>query len=77
MAEPRTKHELKTCPRCGRVFECKLNNPVHCDCALVMLDEETRVAIQGRFRDCLCLACLTALAAGADLDGALGPGRGG
>ncbi len=69
MPELQTKHEVKTCPRCGRVFECKLNNPVHCDCARVTLPEETLLAIQQRYRDCLCLRCLTDLAAGADLAG--------
>ena len=63
----RSKHELKTCPRCGRVFECRLNDPVHCDCARLQLSAETLSAIRERFQDCLCRACLTALAAGADL----------
>jgi hypothetical protein len=67
MSVSRSKHELKACPRCGQVFECKLNNPVHCHCAGLQLSEETLCAIRERFRDCLCLACLTALAAGADL----------
>ena len=70
MPARQTKHEIKTCPRCGRLFECKLNNPVHCDCARVVLPEETMLAIQERFRDCLCLACLTELAGGADPAGA-------
>ncbi|WP_295585900.1 cysteine-rich CWC family protein [uncultured Lamprocystis sp.] len=65
MVERRIKHEIKTCPRCGRVFECKLNNPVHCECAGVHLSEETLLRIQEQYRDCLCLSCLTALAAGA------------
>ena len=67
MSEPRGKHEIKTCPRCGRPFACRSHNPVHCDCARVTLDEGTLGAIEGHYRDCLCLACLTALAAGADL----------
>lgn len=62
MAECWIKHEVKTCPRCGRVFECKLNNPVHCECAQVHLSEETLLRIQEQYRDCLCLSCLTALA---------------
>ncbi|WP_295384809.1 cysteine-rich CWC family protein [uncultured Thiodictyon sp.] len=56
---------MKTCPRCGRAFECKLDDPVHCDCARVELSAPTRSAIQAYYRDCLCLNCLTALAAGA------------
>jgi hypothetical protein len=58
------KHELKTCPRCGRTFECKANNPVRCNCALVELDEERLDAMQRRYSDCLCLDCLRAIAAG-------------
>jgi len=64
MVELWIKHEIKTCPRCGRVFECKLNNPVHCECAQVHLSEETLLRIQEQYRDCLCLSCLTALAGG-------------
>jgi hypothetical protein len=68
MSDPRTKHEIKTCPRCGRAFECKVNNPAHCDCAQVQLTEETVLALEGRYQDCLCLTCLTALAAGESMN---------
>ena len=64
MSDPKTKHENKTCPRCGRSFECKVNNPVHCDCTRVDLTEETLLKIEGQYLDCLCLACLTGLAVG-------------
>ncbi|WP_295443221.1 cysteine-rich CWC family protein [uncultured Thiodictyon sp.] len=69
MADLGTAPEIKVCPRCGRVFECRRNDPAHCDCARVELCAATRSAINGRYRDCLCLPCLTALAAGADLAG--------
>jgi hypothetical protein len=69
--EPRSKHEIKTCPRCGLSFECKLNNPVHCGCARVHLSDDLLLRIQEQYPDCLCTACLTALVAlgvGAALD---------
>jgi hypothetical protein len=66
-----TKHEIKTCPRCGASFECKLNNPVHCQCAGVELDEDQLLAIAEHFPDCLCVSCLRAIAAG----DAVAPGR--
>jgi hypothetical protein len=69
MSEPQTKHEIKTCPRCGQAFECKANNPVYCDCARVQLTENALLAIECRYRDCLCLTCLTALAAGGSVEG--------
>ena len=69
MSEPHTKHEIKTCARCGRAFECKVNNPAHCDCARIQLTEDTLLRIEGRYRDCLCLACLTDLAAGESIGG--------
>lgn len=64
----RPKHEIKTCPRCGLDFECKLNNPVHCGCARVHLSDDLLLRIQEQYPDCLCTACLNALGAGAGLD---------
>ncbi len=61
------KHEEKTCPRCGRTFECKANNPVRCECALVELDDRALQALHGCYADCLCLDCLRAIAAGQGL----------
>lgn len=69
MPDTRTSLEIKACPRCGRALECRRNDPVHCDCARVELSAALRSAIRGRYRDCLCLPCLTALAAGAELAG--------
>lgn len=59
--ELKTKHEIKTCPRCGRLFECKLNNPLHCQCAGVTLSERQLNYIQEIYEDCLCVHCLNAL----------------
>jgi hypothetical protein len=62
------KHEEKRCPRCGRTFECKLNNPVHCGCAEVELTEDLADELGLAFDDCLCADCLREIANG-------GPGR--
>jgi hypothetical protein len=59
-----TKHEIKHCPRCLATFECKLNNPVHCGCAAVEIDEDRLLAIAEHYRDCLCADCLGEIAAG-------------
>lgn len=58
------KHEEKTCPRCGRVFECKVNNPLRCDCSEVELSDAALHEIHGCYPDCLCLECLVAISAG-------------
>lgn len=59
----KSKHEIKACPRCGVRFECKLNNPVHCDCAELSLSKDLLEQIEGHYRDCLCIRCLSAIQA--------------
>jgi hypothetical protein len=68
-----TKHEDKTCPRCGQRFECKLNNPVHCGCADIEIGREALEEIALSYDDCLCAACLREVAEGGP--GALAPGN--
>lgn len=58
-----SKHEQKTCPRCGADFECKLNNPMHCQCAGIELSERLTDQLAAHWHDCLCAACLRELAA--------------
>lgn len=58
-----SKHEIKTCPRCGAVFECKVSNPVHCQCAGIALGEALLDHLAARWDDCLCARCLRELAA--------------
>ncbi len=60
-----TRNAIKTCPRCGATFECTLNNPSHCGCASVELREDVLLAIARRYTDCLCVACLREMEAGA------------
>jgi hypothetical protein len=63
-----TKHEIKQCPACGSRFECKLNNPMHCQCAQVTLSIEQLEHLQTVYDDCLCAGCLRRIAG-------VGPGR--
>lgn len=60
------KHEIKSCPRCGRSFVCKISRVVHCDCMSVPLTAETLALIRERYDECLCVACLWDLHRGAE-----------
>jgi hypothetical protein len=52
------KTETKTCPRCGKTFECNNYNIMKCQCILVPLNADARQMIAERYDDCLCLDCL-------------------
>jgi hypothetical protein len=52
------KHEIRTCPRCGRVFECKLGNILECQCYGIQLSEKTIEEIRKKYISCLCRSCL-------------------
>jgi hypothetical protein len=54
-----------SCPRCGQAFRCGIDDPVPCACTGVRLGVEQLVAIRASFDDCLCVACLSSIAAGA------------
>jgi hypothetical protein len=58
MNPTQTKHEIKTCPRCGEELECKVNNVAHCACMTVALSDAAAEHVQERYEDCLCVACL-------------------
>jgi len=51
------RHEDKTCPRCGQVFECKTGSIVLCQCAQVSLSREESEYILNRYAECLCAGC--------------------
>ncbi|MDR9433659.1 MAG: cysteine-rich CWC family protein [Spiribacter sp.] len=57
------EHELKHCLRCGNGFECRQGSIHRCQCVDVVLSDEVREAIAREYDDCLCRACLLALAA--------------
>ena len=55
------QHEIKNCPRCNNIFECKAGDINHCQCRCVELNLEERCFIEDRYADCLCASCLIQL----------------
>lgn len=53
------------CPRCGAGFHCGVQGPAPCPCSTLTLTPALQATLRQRYRGCLCLACLQALAAGA------------
>jgi len=51
-------HELKSCPRCNKSFECKAGNISECNCFGVKMTEELRAYLEQRYSDCHCNSCL-------------------
>lgn len=58
LAEPR-------CERCGQVWLCGMNGPAPCACTTLQLNAGQLADLRQRYRACLCLACLQAIAGGA------------
>lgn len=56
------------CPRCGASFHCGVNDAAPCACTGPKLDAALQQALRERYRGCLCLPCLRALAQGAALN---------
>ena len=52
------------CPRCGAAFACGVgaDRGAPCFCASIPLDATRLAELRARYSDCLCAACLTALA---------------
>ncbi|NCA70692.1 MAG: hypothetical protein EOM91_11415 [Sphingobacteriia bacterium] len=55
------KHEIKTCPRCGRAFTCKANRVERCDCLAVALTSTALDHLSTHYQDCLCVDCLESI----------------
>lgn len=70
-----TKHEIKTCPRCGAAFECRANRASRCACSSVVIPEAVLDRLQADYSDCLCVDCLRTLVAKAT-EGASRPLKG-
>lgn len=49
----------KTCPKCGKVFECV--HSLDCWCVKVHLSDETKRKLK-IYNDCLCKECLESIA---------------
>ena len=54
-------HETKICPRCTKAFECKAGDITNCQCNNIQLNAEERAFMEERYKDCLCIHCLTEL----------------
>ncbi len=62
------KHAPEACPRCGKLFTCKVNSILKYDCLNIRLDraetEYIRALAEWQFDGgCLCSTCLHALQA--------------
>ncbi|WP_078667350.1 cysteine-rich CWC family protein [Chitinophaga eiseniae] len=57
------KHEIVSCPRCNRTFECRVNSIHRCQCSGVPLTLEERFRISEKYQGCLCENCLRELQA--------------
>ena len=55
------KHENKTCPRCGAIFECKAGDITKCQCYTVKLNDAERDFLARTYNDCLCARCMQEL----------------
>ncbi|MBR1716240.1 MAG: cysteine-rich CWC family protein [Paludibacteraceae bacterium] len=51
----------KYCPRCGKEFVCRHDQPSICQCAAVQLTKEVRAYLSAHYQDCLCADCLREL----------------
>jgi hypothetical protein len=59
--EVMTVHENKTCPRCGKPFECKVGSITLCQCYSVELSLAETEYVKAKYDDCICVNCLEAL----------------
>lgn len=47
-----------TCPRCGSMFHCGVNDVVPCPCTRIALDATALAQLRDGYRGCLCESCL-------------------
>ena len=55
------KNDLKYCPRCNQLFECKLDNITRCRCFGIVLNDNEKKEIKKIYNDCLCIICLNTI----------------
>lgn len=55
------KHEHMACPRCQRLFECKVGSINLCQCQSLTLTEAQQNYISSLHQGCLCADCLMEL----------------
>ncbi len=52
------KHEIIACPRCGKLFECKIGSYFICHCSDIHLTREQAAYLAMKWEGCLCHNCL-------------------
>ena len=52
------KHEKKYCPKCNKVFACKIGDIANCQCVSIKLNDDTINFLSKTNYDCLCKGCL-------------------
>jgi len=62
-----------TCPHCGASFHCGFDDAEPCSCTMLQLDAAALAKLRQRYKGCLCLACLRALAAQPPSDQSVAP----
>ncbi|WP_080058502.1 cysteine-rich CWC family protein [Spirosoma aerolatum] len=55
------KYEHTACPRCGRLFECRVGSINLCQCQAVPLTDAQRQYVNSLYQACLCADCLLLL----------------
>ncbi|MDZ7878328.1 MAG: cysteine-rich CWC family protein [Saprospiraceae bacterium] len=53
-----SKHEIKNCPRCEALIECKVGSILNCPCYKIPLSDVTKNFLEQADWDCLCNTCL-------------------
>jgi hypothetical protein len=61
-------YRATTCPRCGGPFACGVgaDPSTPCFCVSIALDAKQLAELRERYADCLCAACLAAIASAGD-----------
>ncbi|XDD49977.1 cysteine-rich CWC family protein [Leptospira sp. WS92.C1] len=55
------KNTFKSCPRCGKMFECGAKSDIPCVCFSLTLSFSLKKELKKKYQDCLCVSCLTEL----------------
>ena len=50
--------KTKVCEACGESFACEVSLGRGCWCGELKLSEDIRQELRGKYKDCLCRACL-------------------
>lgn len=53
-----SEHEQVTCPRCNKLFECKVGSISLCQCTTVSLTVDESQYIFDSYDACICKSCM-------------------